>query len=127
LDHEQAGSGWRRFLVPDRPRVARGAAGGAGERRSRRRPARLEDAFRLYLDYDGRGAKVAGDSVRAVSSDLNAVGAYAVAGAGKRLLRRTRSGRRTFLSMMQRSWTPSEKLSGKERSRKRAVSDVRIM
>jgi len=47
--------------------------------------SRVEDAFRLYLDYDGRGAKVVGDSVRAVSSDVNAVGAYAVAGTGSRL------------------------------------------
>lgn len=45
----------------------------------------LEDAFRLYLNYDGAGSKVAGDSVRAVSSDVDAVGAYAVHGAGSRL------------------------------------------
>jgi hypothetical protein len=38
----------------------------------------LEDAFKLYLDYDGAGSKVEGDSVRAVSSNVNAVGAYAV-------------------------------------------------
>jgi hypothetical protein len=47
--------------------------------------SRVEDAFRLYLDYDGKGAKVAGDSVRADSSDASAVGAFAVAGAGARL------------------------------------------
>jgi hypothetical protein len=46
---------------------------------------RVEDSFLLYLDYDGQGAKVAGDSVRAVSSDVDAVGAYAVAGSGARL------------------------------------------
>jgi hypothetical protein len=46
---------------------------------------RVEDAFLLYLDYDGQGSKAAGDSVRAVSSDVDAVGAYAVAGAGGRL------------------------------------------
>ncbi len=45
----------------------------------------VEDAFRLYLDYDGAGSRVAGDSVRAVSSDVDAVGAYAVRGAGSRL------------------------------------------
>jgi len=47
--------------------------------------SRVEDAFRLYLDYDSRGSKVTGDSVRAVSSDVNAVGAYAITGAGSRL------------------------------------------
>jgi hypothetical protein len=50
--------------------------------------SRVEDAFRLYLDYDGRGSKVAGDSVRATSSSIDAVGAYAIAvpaSAGKRL------------------------------------------
>lgn len=45
----------------------------------------VEDAFRMYLNYDGAGAKVEGDSVRAVSSDVDAVGAYAVRGAGTRL------------------------------------------
>ena len=47
-------------------------------------PARgslVEDAFKLYLDYDGAGARVAGDSVPAVSSDADSVGAYAVRGA----------------------------------------------
>lgn len=45
----------------------------------------VEDAYRLYLDYDGAGAKVEGESVRAVSSDIDGVGAYAVHGAGGRL------------------------------------------
>ncbi len=47
--------------------------------------SRLEDAFLLYLSYDGAGSQVAGDSVRALSSDVDAVGAYAVRGAGSRL------------------------------------------
>ncbi|HLX10252.1 MAG TPA: glycoside hydrolase family 44 protein [Thermoanaerobaculia bacterium] len=47
--------------------------------------SRVEDAFRMYLDYDGKGARVAGDSVQAVSSNVDTVGAYAVAGAGSRL------------------------------------------
>jgi len=38
----------------------------------------VEDAFRLWLDYDGAGARVAGASVRAVSSEADAVSAYAV-------------------------------------------------
>jgi len=47
--------------------------------------SRVEDAFLLYLDYDGKGARVAGDSVQAVSSSVDTVGAYAVAGPGSRL------------------------------------------
>jgi hypothetical protein len=45
----------------------------------------VEQAFLLYLDYDGKGARVAGDSVQALSSNVDAVGAYAVAGASSRL------------------------------------------
>jgi len=40
----------------------------------------LEDAFKLYLDYDGEGGRIEGESVRAVSSNVDAVGAYAVLG-----------------------------------------------
>jgi len=46
---------------------------------------RVEDAFRLYLDYDGDGSRVAGDNVRADSANVDDLGAYAVAGAGRRL------------------------------------------
>jgi len=46
---------------------------------------RTEDAFRLYLDYDGAGARVSGESVAATSSDLEEVGAYAVRGSTDRL------------------------------------------
>ena len=42
----------------------------------------VEDAFRLWLDYDGAGARVAGTSVRAASSEADAVSGYAVEGAG---------------------------------------------
>lgn len=42
----------------------------------------VEDAFRLYLDYDGAGAQVAGTSVRALSSNVDLLGAYAVHGRG---------------------------------------------
>jgi len=41
----------------------------------------VEDAFKLHLDYDGAGALVAGESVSAVSSSVDTVGAYAVRGA----------------------------------------------
>lgn len=45
---------------------------------------RVEDAFRLYLNFNGAGGRVSGDSVRATSSDVNAVGAYAIERADKR-------------------------------------------
>ncbi|XXF80379.1 glycoside hydrolase family 44 protein [Myxococcaceae bacterium GXIMD 01537] len=37
----------------------------------------MEDAFKLYLDYDGRGSRILGDSVRATTSNVDVVGAYA--------------------------------------------------
>ncbi len=40
----------------------------------------LEDAFKLYLNYDGKGGKIDGDSVRAVSSNVDLVGSYAIEG-----------------------------------------------
>lgn len=40
--------------------------------------SKVEDAFRMYLDYDGADARVGGDSVRAVSPDIDRVGAYAI-------------------------------------------------
>lgn len=45
----------------------------------------VERAFLLYLDYDGAGSRVVGHSVRAVSADVDALGAYAVDGGGGRL------------------------------------------
>lgn len=48
--------------------------------------SKVEDAFRLYLDYDGNGARVGGDSVRATSPDVDRVGAHAIHdGTGQRL------------------------------------------
>ncbi|GMU67486.1 MAG: hypothetical protein AMXMBFR36_37600 [Acidobacteriota bacterium] len=46
---------------------------------------RTEDSFRFFLDYDGAGARVAGESVSTVSSDLDEVGAYAVRGPSDQL------------------------------------------
>lgn len=40
--------------------------------------SRVEDAFLLYLDYDGAGSTVDGTSVRATSDAPDAVGAYAI-------------------------------------------------
>jgi hypothetical protein len=41
---------------------------------------KTEDAFLLYRNYDGAGAQVKGDSVRATSANVDAVGAYAIRG-----------------------------------------------
>ena len=41
----------------------------------------VEDSFKLYLDYNGSGAQVGGESVSAASSSVETVGAYAVRGA----------------------------------------------
>lgn len=41
-------------------------------------PSRVLEAFRLFLDYDGLGHALAGESVRATSADVDAVGAYAI-------------------------------------------------
>ncbi len=40
--------------------------------------SRVEDAFLLYLDYNGLGGQVTGDTVRALSTSVDQVGAYAV-------------------------------------------------
>ncbi len=40
--------------------------------------SRVEDAFRLFLDYDGAGANITGTSRSCTSSDVDRVGAYAV-------------------------------------------------
>jgi len=39
---------------------------------------KVEEAFRLFLNHDGTGARVAGTSVRAISPDIDRVGAYAI-------------------------------------------------
>jgi hypothetical protein len=44
-----------------------------------------EDAFRLYRNYDGAGGQVSGDTVRAVSNDVDGVGSYAVRAANGKL------------------------------------------
>ncbi|MCA9728301.1 MAG: glycoside hydrolase family 44 protein [Candidatus Eisenbacteria bacterium] len=48
--------------------------------------SRVADAFRMFLDYDGAGSRVEGESVRALSSDVDAVGAYSVRTPGGDLL-----------------------------------------
>jgi len=44
-----------------------------------------EDAFRMYRNYDGAGGQVSGDTVRAVSTDVDGVGSYAVRAANGKL------------------------------------------
>jgi hypothetical protein len=48
--------------------------------------SRVERAFRMFLDYDGQGSRVVGDSVRAVSANVDALGAYAVDLPGQRTM-----------------------------------------
>lgn len=43
-----------------------------------RQDSLVEKAFRLYLNYDGQGSRIEGDSVRTVSSNVDAVGAYTI-------------------------------------------------
>jgi hypothetical protein len=45
----------------------------------------VEDAFLLFLDYDAAGSQVSGDSVQAVSANVDQVGAYAVLGPANQL------------------------------------------
>lgn len=40
----------------------------------------IEDAFKIYLDYDGRGSRIQGSSVATSSSLFDAVGAYTIDG-----------------------------------------------
>ncbi len=40
--------------------------------------SKAENAFKLYLNYDGNGAKIEGSSVRAMSSNKDEVGSYAI-------------------------------------------------
>lgn len=47
---------------------------------------RVVDSFRLFLDYDGAGSRAVGESVRAVSGDVEDVGSYAVVTPEARLL-----------------------------------------
>lgn len=42
--------------------------------------SRVEDAFEIFLNYDGAGASVEGDSVRATADAPDALGSYAIAG-----------------------------------------------
>ncbi|HVH35313.1 MAG TPA: glycoside hydrolase family 44 protein [Tahibacter sp.] len=55
-----------------------------------------EDAFKLYLNYDGAFGRVAGDSVRTVASDADALSAYAI----------HRSGQQLYLLLFNKSTSP---------------------
>jgi Glycoside hydrolase family 44 len=47
--------------------------------------SRVEDAFNLYLNYDGAGSRVQGESVRATSTNVDQVGAYAIVSPANRI------------------------------------------
>ncbi len=47
--------------------------------------SKVQEAFRLYLGYDGAGARVDGTSVRATTAKVDSVGAYALEGADGRV------------------------------------------
>ncbi|HET9049758.1 MAG TPA: glycoside hydrolase family 44 protein [Chiayiivirga sp.] len=47
---------------------------------------RVERAFTLFLNYDGNGGRVSGNSVRTVSGNVDQVGAYAFVGSGERIM-----------------------------------------
>ena len=47
---------------------------------------RVERAYTLFLDYDGAGSKVEGDSVSAVSANVDLLGAYAFTGGGRTMV-----------------------------------------
>lgn len=57
-----------------------------------------EDAFKLYLNYDGVFSRVGGDSVRTVSSDTDVLGAYAI----------HRSGQKLYLLLFNKSTSPQD-------------------
>ncbi len=46
----------------------------------------VENAFSIFLNYDGAGSKVQGNSVAATSSDVDQIGAYAFNVAGQRTM-----------------------------------------
>jgi len=45
-----------------------------------------ERAFRLFLNFDGAGAKVEGDSVKATTANIDQIGAYAFHGDGRLMI-----------------------------------------
>lgn len=47
--------------------------------------SRVEDAFKIYLDYDGAGGRVTGDTVKSTSAAPDDLGAYAVRGGDDQL------------------------------------------
>ena len=48
--------------------------------------SRTEDAFRLFLNYDGAGSRVAGNSVAATADNIDQIGAYGFRLSGQRNL-----------------------------------------
>jgi hypothetical protein len=48
--------------------------------------SKAERGFQIFLNYDGAGARVEGDSVAATTSNIDQVGAYAFHGSGKTMV-----------------------------------------
>lgn len=70
--------------------------------------SRVEDAFKLYLNWNGAGARIDGDSVRATSSDVDAVGVYAIEGGGRRyllLFNKDTRGRHVDVQLASSGWS----------------------
>lgn len=40
--------------------------------------SKVENAFKLYLDYDGNGAKIQGESIQVLSGNIDEVGSYGI-------------------------------------------------
>jgi len=72
---------------------------------------RVERAYTLFLDYDGAGSKVSGDSVSATSANVDQLGAYAFTGGGRTMVLLTNKdavtheANLTFASVATGSWT----------------------
>lgn len=72
---------------------------------------KVERAYTLFLNYDGAGSKVSGDSVSATSANIDQVGAYAFNGSGRTMVlltnkdTATHDANLTFASAVSGSWT----------------------
>jgi hypothetical protein len=71
----------------------------------------VERAYTLFLDYNGAGASVSGNSTRALSSDIDTLGAYAFVDATRSMLlltnksTSTQDAALTFASVPGNQWT----------------------
>jgi hypothetical protein len=61
--------------------------------------SKAENAFKLYLNYDGYGAKISGDSVQASSSNQDELGSYAI---------HNSSNNKLYILLFNKNMTPKE-------------------